>query len=240
MAQEIPRTNESESKKTARIRRKALIVGLSVFLATFAVFFGAAGRFDLPMGWAFFGMYLLLMLIALRVVYDPGLVEERLHAKPDAKKWDKVVSTFYFIFSVAMIAVSGLDVGRFGWSPHIPLSLQLVASAFVACAFSFIMWAIMSNPFFSRVVRIQRDRGHCVVTSGPYKYVRHPGYAGSITFLICFPLMQGSLWAFIPSGLAILVNIIRTSLEDRTLQHELDGYKEYAQRVRYRLVPQVW
>lgn len=240
MQSNVSQTKTGETKRAVSIRLKGLLLGLLFFFITFIIFFGSAGRFDLPMGWVFFGLYLFFMFIAMRVIYDPGLIEERLHAKPDAKKWDKIVTTIYFIFSVTMIVICGLDVGRLGWSPHIPLGIQIVGLVLVALAFTFIMWAVMSNPFFSRVVRIQRDRGHYVVTTGPYKYVRHPGYVGGIIFLLCFPIMQGSLWALIPSGFAVLVSIIRTSLEDKTLQNELEGYKNYTQRVRYRLLPGVW
>ncbi|MFQ5875494.1 MAG: methyltransferase family protein, partial [Dehalococcoidia bacterium] len=97
-----------------------------------------------------------------------------------------------------------------------------------------------SNAFFSMTVRIQEDRGHTVATGGPYRYVRHPGYVGTILFQIATPLMLGSVWAFIPCGLAALLIVVRTALEDRTLHEELDGYKEYAQRVRYRLLPGLW
>ena len=102
------------------------------------------------------------------------------------------------------------------------------------------VWSMAANAFFSMIVSIQKDRGHTVVTDGPYRYVRHPGYAGSILFTIATPLVLGSLWAFIPCGLAAALFVVRTALEDRTLQEELPGYKEYAQQTRYRLLPGIW
>ena len=101
-------------------------------------------------------------------------------------------------------------------------------------------WAMIVNNFFSLVVRIQKDRGHTVVSSGPYAYVRHPGYIGGILFQLATPVMLGTLWALVPAGLAACLIVIRTVLEDKTLQAELDGYKDYAARVRYRLLPGVW
>ena len=101
-------------------------------------------------------------------------------------------------------------------------------------------WAMLSNRFFSGTVRIQEDRGHTVVADGPYRVVRHPGYVGMIVMFVLPPLVLGSLWALIPAGLAALATVIRTALEDKTLQVELPGYAEYAQRTRYRLLPRVW
>jgi protein-S-isoprenylcysteine O-methyltransferase Ste14 len=101
-------------------------------------------------------------------------------------------------------------------------------------------WAMFSNTFFSSAVRIQQERGHAVCNTGPYRFVRHPGYVGAILQSLVMPLMLNSLWAFIPAGLAVLLMVVRTALEDKTLQEELQGYTEYAHRVRYRLLPGVW
>ena len=101
-------------------------------------------------------------------------------------------------------------------------------------------WSMAANAFFSQTVRIQKDRGHTVATGGPYRYVRHPGYAASILFQIATPLILGSVWAFIPCGLTVLLSVVRTALEDRTLLEELPGYAEYAQQTRYRLLPGIW
>jgi protein-S-isoprenylcysteine O-methyltransferase Ste14 len=101
-------------------------------------------------------------------------------------------------------------------------------------------WALSSNAFFVATVRIQADRGQTVVSGGPYRYVRHPGYLGSILLHLGVPFLLGSLWALIPGFVAVLVMVVRTALEDRTLRAELSGYEEYAERVRYRLLPGVW
>ena len=125
---------------------------------------------------------------------------------------------------------------RFGWLPLIRLPLQIAAFVIVALGQGLFSWAMASNKFFSHTVRMQMDCGHTVVTSGPYQYVRHPGYSGMILALLTTPVMLGSWWALIPGGLTALLYVVRTAWEDRTLQAELAGYKAYAQQVRYRLI----
>jgi protein-S-isoprenylcysteine O-methyltransferase Ste14 len=121
-----------------------------------------------------------------------------------------------------------------------PLALQIAALVVAALGYALGTWAMGANAFFSKIVRIQKDRGHAVATGGPYRYLRHPGYLGTIVFELATPIMLGSLWALIPGGLGALLLIIRTVLEDRTLHEELDGYEKYAQKVRYRLLPGIW
>jgi protein-S-isoprenylcysteine O-methyltransferase Ste14 len=122
-----------------------------------------------------------------------------------------------------------------------PLALQLAGVVVAVLAYDvIIVWAMTANAFFAQTVRIQEERGHTVATGGPYRIVRHPGYVASILSQIATPLILGSVWAFIPAGLAALLFVVRTALEDKTLLEELDGYKEYAGRVRYRLLPGVW
>ena len=114
------------------------------------------------------------------------------------------------------------------------------ALAAAALSMALVTWSMASNRFFSSYVRIQKDRGHVVASGGPYRYVRHPGYVGMLGFGLATPLILGSVWALIPAGLTLVVVVVRTALEDRTLQRELEGYQAYAQRVRYRLVPGLW
>jgi protein-S-isoprenylcysteine O-methyltransferase Ste14 len=136
--------------------------------------------------------------------------------------------------------VAGLDVGRLHWSDTVPLWSQIAALLGFALSFALSIWAMMTNNFYSRVVRIQRDRGQYVVTQGPYRFVRHPSYIGSIFSWVCAALVLGSWLALMPAVLIAAMLVVRTALEDRTLQAELDGYREYAQRVRYRLLPGIW
>jgi protein-S-isoprenylcysteine O-methyltransferase Ste14 len=146
---------------------------------------------------------------------------------------------FGIIVAIVMLIIAGLDK-RFEWSPNLPLLLHITAFVITALGYSLGTWATSVNRFFSAVVRIQRDRGHTVVSSGPYRLIRHPGYAGAVVTSLATPLLLGSLWALIPAVLAVCLIIIRTALEDRTLQEELEGYHDYAERVRYRLLPGVW
>ena len=144
------------------------------------------------------------------------------------------------MLTLSLFVVAGLDVGRFHWSDTVSLWGQVAALVGFALAFAFNIWAMVVNDFYSRVVRIQRDRGQYVVTDGPYRYVRHPSYIASILSWVCAAPALGSWLALVPVVLIAATFTVRTALEDRALQEELAGYKEYAQRVRYRLLPDIW
>jgi protein-S-isoprenylcysteine O-methyltransferase Ste14 len=140
---------------------------------------------------------------------------------------------------IALPVVAGLDVGRFHSSS---LDSAFVFPGFVLLIFSTVIlnWAMAVNPFFEPTVRIQKERDHKVITSGPYTYVRHPGYLAGLLFVFSFPLLVGSVFAFVPAGIYMILVVLRTSLEDRTLTRELFGYSEYSKKVRYKLFPWVW
>ena len=206
-----------------------------------AILFIAAGRLDWVMGWVYIGVFVLVAVVT-PLISDPELlIEERGRAKEGTKGWDRVIVGLYGLVSPALgtPVVAALDL-RFEWVPEIPLALQIGALVVYVVGWAVHLWAMASNKFFSRSVCIQEDRGQTVITGGPYRYVRHPGYVGGILSQVAAPITLGSLWALIPGGLGALLLIIRTALEDRTLQNELDGYKEYAAQVRYRLLPGVW
>ncbi len=135
--------------------------------------------------------------------------------------------------------MAGLDF-RFSWSLHIPPVIQSLALIGVVLGYVLGGWAMVVNKFFSAVVRIQKERNQTVISDGPYKFVRHPGYTGAILALLSMPIMLGSLWALLPAGFIASLTIVRTFLEDKTLQEKLEGYKEYAKKVKYRLLPGVW
>jgi protein-S-isoprenylcysteine O-methyltransferase Ste14 len=217
------------------------IVASALFLAFLAAaLLGPAGRIDWPMAWAYLAVYLAFILGGF-IVLDPELIRERGSAEHGFKREDVRLAAFSFpwLYPVPLV-VTGLDGGRYGWSPDIPLAAQVAALAVFALALAFAFWAMMVNRFFSTFVRIQSERGHHVVTGGPYAYVRHPGYAGTILSTVAFPIALGSLWALIPACVGGFLFALRTLQEDKILQAELDGYREYASRVRWRLFPGVW
>ena len=172
----------------------------------------------------------------------PGLLAERQNIEniQTVKAWDKVLAPLMALsIGLPLVIVAGLD-HRFGWSPAFPLWLILLGFFLIAFGYAFAVWALVENRFFSSVVRIQTDRGHVVCDSGPYRIIRHPGYSGNILPLLGIVLALSSLWTLIPAAVALVIAVIRTALEDRTLQEELPGYKEYARRVRYRLFPRIY
>ena len=172
----------------------------------------------------------------------PGLLAERQNMEKvqSAKAWDKVLAPLMALsVSFPLVIVAGLD-HRFGWSPVFPLWLIMLGFLLISLGYAFAAWALIENRFFSSVVRIQVDRGHVVCDSGPYRIVRHPGYAGNILPLLGIVLALSSMWTLIPAAVALIIAVIRTVLEDQTLQEELPGYRDYAQRVRYRLMPWIY
>ena len=172
----------------------------------------------------------------------PGLLVERTRSEsaPGVKAWDKVLAPLMAVsISFPMVIVAGLD-HRYGWSAAFPLWLTILGLALIALGYILASWALVENRFFSGTVRIQTERGHVVCDSGPYRLVRHPGYAGSILPLPGIVLALGSLWTIIPAAAALIITVTRTALEDRTLQEELPGYADYAKRVRYRLFPGIY
>lgn len=206
--------------------------------------FLSAGRFDWWQGWLYVLLTVSITIIGrLMVFYKfPDLMEERKSAmnKDNTKSWDKVlVLLMAFIAPFSQIIVAGLDF-RWGGSPDYPLWVELTGAVILVVGYSFATWAMMTNQFFSSTVRIQTDRGHHVIQTGPYAIVRHPGYSGLLLGSIGVSLLLGSLWSFIPLVLVAIVTFVRAKREDETLQAELEGYREYTQKTRYRLIPGIW
>ncbi|MFC1656090.1 methyltransferase family protein [Patescibacteria group bacterium] len=172
----------------------------------------------------------------------PGLMAERgkFGKAQNVKSWDKVLAPLMALsISFPLFIVAGLD-HHFGWSPVFPTWLNILGFILIVIGYTFAGWALVENRFFSSVVRIQTDRGHKVCDSGPYRIVRHPGYAGNILALPGIVLALGSVWTIIPVIIALIIAVIRTALEDKTLQEELPGYRDYARRVSYRLFPGIF
>ena len=222
--------------------RAAILARLLGFVAVLAaILFAVAGRWDWMAGWMYMGMYAAVTVISLWVVpLDPELVAERTQIKEGVKEWDKRLTVVgSVLYPLAILVVAGLDA-RFGWSPRIAPAVSLVALVAAAVGNLVSIWATAVNKFYGRFVRIQKERGHHVIADGPYQYVRHPGYVGQILFSLASAPALGSLWTLVPSSLFAALLVVRTALEDRTLQEELEGYREYTQRVRFRLIPHVW
>lgn len=207
------------------------------------ILFVAAGRLDWWEAWVFLAIYYLIAVAAniWLLYYDRNLVLERTQAaaQPGAKSWDSVMVTANLLLTAALFAVIGVDAGRYGWSA-VPGWLRVLAGAGVLLSFALTYWASRVNTFMSARVRIQAERGHRAVTTGPYACVRHPMYAGMCLLDISLPLLLNSWWGLVVSALMIAAVIVRTVLEDATLQKELPGYEEYTRQVRWRLLPGVW
>jgi protein-S-isoprenylcysteine O-methyltransferase Ste14 len=206
-----------------------------------ATLFIPAGRWNWVWGWALVVIYAVWVSANALILIprSPELLAERAQRKKGIKDWDAVLMSIVGILTLCKHIVAGLDA-RYGWTVGIPLWLQIVTLVIAVLGYALGTWAMAANAFFSQIVRIQEDRGHTVVTDGPYRFVRHPGYVGTIAFELATPVMLGSLWALIAGVLAALLLVVRTALEDRTLQKELEGYTQYAQQTRYRLLPGVW
>jgi protein-S-isoprenylcysteine O-methyltransferase Ste14 len=232
----------SEAHPTVwRALLKRIVALFVVILVMDLLLFVPAGSLDWPAAWVLSLLYGLLLLVyaVWGTLKAPELLKERSQVADNVKVWDKAIMVIYTVLLLATLVLAGLDVGRFRWS-QMPVAWQVVGLAGVVLSAGLIFWTIFTNAYLGRMVRIQEDRGHQVVTGGPYRYVRHPMYVGIIVLFPCMTLFLGSWWALAPASLIAILMVIRTALEDRTLQAELPGYGEYAQRVRYRLVPGVW
>lgn len=220
--------------------RLKLMLRLAVVMTIIGgILFGSAGRLDLPFFWAYLAVLGGFAGVALLTV-SPELLEER--RKPAESGRDNVV-----LLRIAALLVflgqwvfAGLDVGRFHWSDTVPGMLRAVGLVSIATVFMVWYWAMQANPFFSSAVRVQRDRGHYVVSAGPYRLVRHPGYAAFVLLGWGGPLALGSWWAVLSHIIVVAFFVRRAALEDRMLREELDGYAAYATAVHYRFLPGIW
>jgi protein-S-isoprenylcysteine O-methyltransferase Ste14 len=239
MSTEAPPTPpQAEPTTRALVRRRAIQLGVFVAVQAAILFLGA-GRLRWTGAWVYLVSYVGLIALTRLVIRDPELFAERARFRKDAKTWDKWLSAGFSVLGLGVLALAALDA-RFGWSAPQSPALAVAGFVFFLLGFGVSVWAMAANRFFSTFVRIQTDRGHTVATGGPYRFVRHPGYAGFILGGLGIPLLLGSLWALVPAALSCLVVLVRTELEDRTLREELPGYRDYALRVRARLVPRAW
>ena len=217
---------------------------VAVYLSIPLALFVSGGDYGWWQGWVY------SLLIAVAGVggrmwaerRHPGLLAERQDTEKmkSAKGWDKVLAPLMALsVGYPLVIVAGLD-HRHGWSPVFPPWLIALGFVMVLLGYAYASWALAENRYFSSVVRIQMERGHVVCDSGPYRIVRHPGYAGSILALPGIVLALGSVWTLIPAAVALIIAVLRTALEDKTLQQELPGYRDYARHVRYRLIPGIY
>jgi protein-S-isoprenylcysteine O-methyltransferase Ste14 len=214
-----------------------LLIRIALFLVgTGVIVFGSAGRFDLPFLWAFFAVVVAAWLITLSTI-DRSLLQERMHPGPGGI--DRRLRIIVLPFFAGLLIVAGLDAGRFHWSVT-PTWVQIVALIVLAAGYALSGWAASVNRFYSPVVRIQTDRGHQLITTGPYARIRHPGYAGSLLTILATGPALGSWWALLPAIATAALMFRRLLAEDRFLHKHLEGYPTYAARVRHRLIPGVW
>jgi len=209
---------------------------------TGVIIFLLAGRIDYWQGWVFVaGMIILAAVNTVLFRRRKSLIVERTKPGKGSKGWDLVIVMLYGILTLVEVVVGVLDTARFRWTnPPVPPVTYLFGYVVLLIAAILIVWAMLSNNYFSTVVRIQKERGHTVATRGPYASVRHPGYVGIILASFGLALTFGSLWALIPAAFICGLFIVRTALEDATLKKELPGYRAYAKNVPYRLVAGVW
>jgi protein-S-isoprenylcysteine O-methyltransferase Ste14 len=225
---------------TPAIRKRLLQIGFLVLIQAILLF-ASVGKWNWWNAWAYLVEYLVFLAFNAFILLGKHkeLVEERSQIGEGAKGWDKIIGLITGMGGFSILILAGLDE-RLGWAGNIPLGIQAAAFVLLGLSYPLFTWAMVSNRFFSTIVRIQKDRGHVVQTGGPYRYLRHPGYASLLVSYLALPIALGSLWACIPMLLLVANLFLRTALEDRTLQNELDGYKDYAGRIRYRLIPGIW
>jgi protein-S-isoprenylcysteine O-methyltransferase Ste14 len=200
-----------------------------------------AGTWAWTKGWLFIGVFLGTLAVVALYLWrvNPEVVVARSGFHEGTKRWDKILLNVFLFAVYAIIPLASLDEGRFHWFP-VPWWVCGVGYFLFLAGMGIVTWAEAVNKFFEVTVRIQTERGHKVIDTGPYAIVRHPGYVGGILFFVGTAVCLGSVWALVPAGLASAVLILRTKWEDQTLQTELPGYKEYTRRVRFKLIPGVW
>lgn len=222
----------SDNITIAEIITRLILVG-AIFIP--------AGRLNYWQGWVYAGLSTLRLLVARIVLSNQSeLLDERAQPGPGVKQWDKFLYILKIPIISAIIVIGSLDAGRFGLTPDIPLGIYIGFVTINILGHGINLWAMRVNRYFSSMVRIQTDRGHEVITDGPYRYIRHPGHLGVILIQLSSAIILGSLWALIPSVMLTVLVFIRTYFEDKTLRAELPGYKEYAGTVRYKIIPYIW
>ncbi len=235
---------QSATPETRRAVRSWVVQSAASLIICAILLFALAGRVDWLWGWAWWLMLTAFMAahVVILVPINPDLLAEREKglADPRIKPWDRwLASVAGGILAMIVMVIAALNQ-RFRWAKPLPTVIQYGGVILAVAGYALFLWAMASNAYFAEGVRIQSDRGHSVAQGGPYRWVRHPGYLGSILSLLGAPLVLGALGAMVPSAIGAALFVLRTHLEDQTLQKELEGYAAYALRVPYRLVPGLW
>lgn len=239
MTHNDPSPKDTAKKINLSPNYRGAIRFLALCLITGAALFLTAGTFRWAEAWILMALAIINMGV-LGLTLSRELKEERASDHENVKKWDRWIATMMVVICPMLVyLVAGLDK-RFGWSPEIGWSIKGLCVGVVVIGYLISDWAMVSNPFFSANVRIQTERDHHVINQGPYAWIRHPGYMGSLIAALAIPFLLESLWAVIPTGIWIGMIVIRTRLEDETLAHELIGYSEYTDQVRHRIFPGLW
>ncbi len=226
---------------TKGIVKWAIQIGIFILIMA-VIMFISSGHLAWRGAWAYLAVLVASQLITalFLIPHNPELLGERAKLKEGPRNLDRVLAGIMALYGpFSILIVAGLDT-RLAWSPRIAPALWGAALVVIIAGSLLTIWAMAANKFFYGTVRVEHAKGHTTMTGGPYQYVRHPGYMGTIIFNLAAPLVLGSIWAFIPALLTICATVVRTALEDEKLREELDGYREYAARKRYRLVPGLW
>ena len=232
---------ESPTEPPAQISTVRISLSVAATISIFtALVFMPAGRLNWVLGWIYLGLLSIDFGISWVCLqrWNPELIERRMRIGKGTKTWDIVWAVLYAPVAIAVYLVAGLDA-RDGVS-SLPIAVWPIGLTIFVLGAAMLAWAMVVNPFFEKTVRIQTEHGHRVIDTGPYVYVRHPGYVGFAGWIFSVPFLLASAWAIVPALLAVVGIAIRTALEDRTLYAELPGYPEYSERVRFRLIPGVW
>lgn len=221
---------------------RSFLAPIRWIIVTGLVYFLASGEIGILRAWIYIGIYVLggLIIGIMLLKKSPKLLNDRGKMQEGTKQFDKYMILTYFLFAIVITPfVAGID-RRFNLIEILPFFNLYIGIVLYIFSAIFSIWPMLHNPFFEGTIRIQKDKNHHVINTGPYKIVRHPGYLGMLLGSISLPLALGSLLAFIPLFLMIILIFVRTYYEDATLQKELTGYLEYCKEVKYRLIPFIW